>query len=244
MAKKWDEVKSKKENVLAELKKLGDSPEKKKAIDKLNSIHTWPPDKNTGDQMKKLYEEAVQAIPVLVIKVPKGQKEEILLRAGWKKVDIIVVARDFRGEPMKTHQMFAEFKAPGVADQDLGDKVNGGSVSWKDQWLKPNGTVRLMAVSTGRPDILPEGVISYKLPSSGPMTFEVEQSQKEVEVTASSEDEAAHKVGAKGSAGIDWEILKIGGEVSGEDSNSTKKGTSIKYKVTLPGGALTIKQTH
>lgn len=244
MAKKWDEVKSKKENVLAELKKLGDSPEKKKALDKLNSIKTWPPDTSTAAEMKKLYEEAVKAIPVLVIKVPKGEKEKILIRAGWKKVNIIVVARDFRGEPMKTHKMFAEFKAPGVADQDFANNVNGGSVSWKSQWLQPNGTVRLMAVSTGRPDILPEGVISYKVPSSGPMTFEVEQSQKEVEITASSEDEAAQKVGAKGSAGIDWEILKIGGEVSTEDSTSTKTGKSIKYKVTLPGSALTIKQTH
>jgi len=62
MAKKWDEVKHKQEEVSKELKTFADTDERKAALTKLGSIKKWPPDTGTADAMKKLYEAAAKAV--------------------------------------------------------------------------------------------------------------------------------------------------------------------------------------
>lgn len=61
MAKKWDEVKHKQDDVAKELKTLPDNAARKAALTKLGSIKKWPPDSGTETAMKKLYEEAVKS---------------------------------------------------------------------------------------------------------------------------------------------------------------------------------------
>lgn len=61
MAKKWDDVKHKQDDVAKELKTLPDTPARKAALTKLGSIKKWPPDSGTETAMKKLYEEAAKA---------------------------------------------------------------------------------------------------------------------------------------------------------------------------------------
>jgi hypothetical protein len=64
--------------------------------------------------------------------------------------------------------------------------------------------------------------------------FKAAQGFQDVNVTASDEQTAAHKAGAKGSAGLDWKIIKIGGEVSSEDSTSHATGHSEQWTVRVP----------
>jgi len=99
-----------------------------------------------------------------------------------------------------------------------------------------------MAVSTGQAALAPEGVALYKLPDKGPVKFDVEQQKTEVTVTAKTSEEAASKAGAKGTAGIEFEVIKLGGEVSSEESKT--KGTSLEtsWKVILPTSTLVVKQ--
>jgi hypothetical protein len=61
MAKKWDDVKHKQEDVMKELKTFPDTTARKTALTKLGSIKKWPPDSGTETAMKKLYEEAGKA---------------------------------------------------------------------------------------------------------------------------------------------------------------------------------------
>lgn len=61
MAKKWDDVKHKKEDVAKELASCPETDERKAASTKLNSIKNWPPDPGTATAMKSLYEKAAAA---------------------------------------------------------------------------------------------------------------------------------------------------------------------------------------
>lgn len=61
MAKKWDDVKHKSEDVMKELKTFPDTPARKTAMTKLTAIKKWPPDAGTETAMKKVYEEASKA---------------------------------------------------------------------------------------------------------------------------------------------------------------------------------------
>ena len=176
-----------------------------------------------------------------VIKVSAAEKSQLLRKAGWQQRDVIMVIKDFKGEPLRGHRVFAEFKGPNGTLTEAAD-VQGGSVIWSNIWLKPEGTVRIMAVSTGQAALAPEGVALYKLPDKGPVKFDVEQQKTEVTVTAKTSEEAASKAGAKGTAGIEFEVIKLGGEVSSEESKT--KGTSLEtsWKVILPTSTLVVKQ--
>ena len=99
-----------------------------------------------------------------------------------------------------------------------------------------------MAVSTGTPKPLVLGVATYRLPAKGPLMFQIQQGTREVTVTASSSIEAATKVGATGTVGIDFQVVSIGGEVSTEKSVSRGKSIATSWKVILPGPNLKITQ--
>jgi N-acetylmuramoyl-L-alanine amidase len=177
-----------------------------------------------------------------IITIPKAQITKILKDSGWKQTNIIITLKDFRGEPLRGHRVFAEFKAPGVAPVAQGGDVAGGSMTWSDVWLKPEGTLRLLAASNGKPAIVPEGVTHYRLPDKGPLKLEAVQKSREVTITAATSAEAAVKVGAKGTVGVDFKIFEVGGEVSGESER--KKGTSreISWKIVLPESTFDVSQ--
>jgi hypothetical protein len=180
--------------------------------------------------------------PPQVITISPARKAEILRRGGWKQANIIVTARDYLGEPLRGHKLLAEFKAPGVADVVQGGDISGGAISWVNVWLKPEGTVRFFAVRLGRPSIAPEGVTHYRVPDRGPLRFQLTQRSTEVTVTATSSEEAAVKVGATGSAGIDYKIFKVGGEVSKERGRTTTTGLEYSWKIILPTAVFDVTQ--
>ncbi len=174
------------------------------------------------------------------VKVKSGDLSQILPQAGWKKKDIMIVARDFLGEPMSGRTLLLEFKGTHSAPQAHGGEATGGTLILNDVWLKPEGTLRVIAVSNGTPLSVPMGNTFYKL-SKGSLNMEIQQEKREMKVTATSSKEAAEKVGAKGTAGVDFKVFSLGGEVSGESTGTTGSSTSMEWTVVLPTNALTIK---
>ena len=61
MAKKWDDVKDSKEDIIKALKDFAESDDKKTALTKLNSAKKWPPDTGTLAAIKKAYDAAAKA---------------------------------------------------------------------------------------------------------------------------------------------------------------------------------------
>ena len=180
--------------------------------------------------------------PPQVITISPARRAAILRSSGWKQVNISVTVRDFLGAPLRGHKVFAEFKAPGVAAVTEAGDIAGGAISWVNVWLKPEGTVRFLAVHLGRPSVVPEGVIHYRLPDRGPLRFQLTQRFSEVTVTATSSEEAAEKIGAKGSAGIDYKIFKIGGEISAERGRAMTTTREFSWKIILPQATFDVSQ--
>lgn len=174
------------------------------------------------------------------ITISQAERERILRSAGWKKSRVLVTIKNFLGEPLSNHRLFAEFQAPNVATQTHMVDVRGGSAIFSDIWLQPSGTLRLMAVRIGEPAPVPQGVIQYTLPRNNQLRLDAQQEHRDVIVTATSSSEAASKVGAKGTVGVDFEVFSAGGEVSSEESRTRGRTRSLQYTIRTPTGALQI----
>ncbi|HKK77714.1 MAG TPA: hypothetical protein VJ953_21725 [Saprospiraceae bacterium] len=179
-------------------------------------------------------------MPPMEVTIPKRRRERILRKAGWKKATLIIVLKDFLNRPLLGYKVMVESQAPNVVPQYDGKDVKGGGVIFSDFWIKPSGILRVMAVSTGAASLAPSGTIHYTLPRNNVLKLEANQGSKEVEVVATSSAEAASKSGAKGTAGVDYKILKIGGEISAEESNTRGESVAYRYKVILPAEDLNI----
>lgn len=141
-------------------------------------------------------------------------------------------------------RIFAEFKAPRVANVTDAADIRGGVVSLSNVWVKPSGTVRILAVSLNQARLLPQGVVFYNLPVRGGLRFEATQRAREVTVTAATSQAAARSVGATGSVGIDFKVVSLGGEVRTDSTNTEASSRSRSWKVTLPTSTLDIRQVN
>mgnify|MGYP000875915458 CR=1 FL=1 len=194
-----------------------------------------------GSLMRMLQRKLI-TLDEIVISIPESRRSAILRRAGWKKKEVIITITNFLGEPLIGHQVYAEFNAPGIQPSVHGGPIQGGALMLSDVWLKPFGSLRLMAVHMETPDITPSGIVQYQLPKEGPLRFNAEQQKREITVKAGTNTEAAEKVGAKGTLDIDYKVVKVGGEVSGESSQTQGSSLETSWTVIMPGSAFKITQ--
>jgi CARDB len=173
---------------------------------------------------------------------------------GWHQIDVSFVIKDPRGGPIRGYRFFSQFFGPeGQESQgghDVGDSAlnAAGILTRPNVWLQQQGSVRLMGVadmdSGNHPGPMLEGVAHYHLAAGATaLTFNVDQGHETVTVTASSQQEASDKVTAEGHAGIQIEIVELGGSVGTEHSHGHTEGQQVQYQVTLGTPALTLTQT-
>src|SRR6266508_220784 len=172
---------------------------------------------------------------------------------GWHQVDVSFVIKDPKGSPIRGYRFFSQFFGPegqeSYGGEDVGDsQMNAaGILTRPNVWLQPEGTVRLMGVADmdagHQPGPMLEGVARYKVAAGATsIGFDVDQGKEVVTVTATSSREASEKVTAEGHAGIQIEILELGGSVGSEHGTSRTQGQEIQYQVTLGTPALTVTQ--
>jgi hypothetical protein len=172
---------------------------------------------------------------------------------GWHQVDVSFVIKDPKGSPIRGYRFFSQFFGPegeeSQGGQDVGDSAlnAAGILTRPNVWLKSQGTVRLMGVAdmdSGRePGPMLEGVARYTVAAGATsIGFDVDQGKEVVTVTASSSQEASEKVSAEGHAGIEIEIVSLGGSVGSEHGTSHTDGQEIQYQVTLGTPALAMTQ--
>lgn len=91
------------------------------------------------------------------------------------------------------------------------------ALKWLDGRLRPRGTVYLKVHEPMGVVAYVEGATDYEVkPGKSVMKFSAVQHSKTVKVRAKTMEEATEKIGVKGSVGLEFEILKVGGEVSKE----------------------------
>ena len=139
---------------------------------------------------------------------------------GAKKVNIQILVYTYKGDPMVGYQGYAEFQREGAENVTAGGAINGGVFNLANVSLMPEGSMTFSAVSTGAGKLSPSGLTKYKVPDSGRMTFSVRQKADSGKVIATTREEAAEKLGLKGTVELsgeaEFKVMKAGAKVTGE----------------------------
>lgn len=163
---------------------------------------------------------------------------------GWHLGNVQFQANNFLGRPMTGDRFYLRLVETSGRESAHDGTVEDGVFSLSQVWVPASGTMVLSIWANQAGEYVKlERSKSFQL-SGQAMVFEVDQEFQDVEVTAKDETSAAHKAGAKGTAGLDWKIVKVGGEISTEDTDTHTTGTQTKFTVRVPRESLKITQTH
>jgi len=183
----------------------------------------------------KLAGEVLALVPKVRKELEKDKKE--FLTKGAQHVDVQILVVDWNGKPFYATDAFAIFEAPGVPKVTKAGKLSSNGLSLSNVELRPSGAVSLMVKTAGG---LIEGATDYSFKAGKDLIkFRAVQHSQKFHTRAKSMQEATNKTGIKGNVGVEFEVVKVGGEVSSEDEY--KKGFEDEVEWELEAGLLTFK---
>lgn len=168
---------------------------------------------------------------------------------GWIIANVQVRVNDFRGEPLRGYRVFLRFIGMDGSDYYGGETVEAseaehGVLTCPGIHLQPEGTAQVMAVSEGDPRPLLEGQEGYRLAEGDTnLAFTATQGVTERTYSAHTAAEVGTAVTSEFSAGVEIEIIEIGGSVATEQSRSRTYGEAEEWKVRVGLTNLAITQT-
>ena len=172
-----------------------------------------------GPNAVKLVAELIDLIPQERKTIEKAKRE--FEENAAHKVDVQIMVVDWNNKPLEDMTCWAIFESPGVPKVASGGKLSGNGFDINDVRLRPTGTVSVDVIAPSYASI--KGVTDYQFkPGKDVIKFKAVQVNKVVKVRAKTVQEATNKIGIKGSLGIEFSVLKIGGEVTKE--SEIKKG--------------------
>lgn len=165
---------------------------------------------------------------------------------GWHLANVQFRANNFLGTPMRGDRFYLRLVQTSGHEAAHDGTVEDGVFSLPQVWVptEPNATMVLSIwAHQGGENVKLERSFGFELKGDA-MVFDVEQEHDDIEVAAKDEETAAHRAGAKGSAGIDWKIVSVGGEISSEDETSRTHGRETRYKVRVPKSSMKVAQVR
>jgi hypothetical protein len=161
----------------------------------------------------------------------------------WALVNILVNADNFLEKPLTGARFYARIVDTDGKTAAHDGEVDDGILSIPQVWApRRDATIKLYVDALyGDEYMRLEGSGDFSVTGDA-VKFRAVQGFQDVTVSARDEETAAHKAGAKGSAGLDWKIIKIGGELSTEDSESHTTGHGEQWTVRVPRDNLRITQ--
>jgi hypothetical protein len=161
----------------------------------------------------------------------------------WAYVNIIINADNFLEKPLKGARFYARITDTDGKTAAHDGEVDDGILAIPGVWApRTNATLTLYVDSIYGDDYLRlEGAGDFNVTGDA-VKFRATQGFQDITVSASDQQTAAHKAGAKGEAGIEFKIIKIGGEVSTEDENSHTTGRTEEWTVRIPKDNLKLTQ--
>lgn len=171
-------------------------------------------------------------------------------RSGdWIEANVQIRINNYRGEPLRGYRIFSKFIGMDGTDYYGGETVesteaDSGVVTSVGIFVQREGTVQIMAISEGDPRPMLEGQHHYSLAEGDTnLAFTADQGVTEQTYSAHSQDEVGEAVQSEFSAGVEIEIIEIGGSVATEQSRSHTYGEAVEWKVRVGLTNLTIEQT-
>jgi hypothetical protein len=191
--------------------------------------------------LKEMQKAAKSEIKVVLAAKKKYERESA--QKGLVTIDVQVFGKNWNDESLRAFKAYVTFAAPGFKKVTVASDFKAGVAGFDDISIPPEGAMKLMAVSTGKAQVAPDGAVRYKIKGKGIMQFDAVQDRDEVKRKATSADEASKKAGATGTAGVDFKIFSAGGEVSSEKERKKVHGQEIEWTVKLAkAGFKTLKQ--
>lgn len=160
--------------------------------------------------------------------------------ASFQPIDVQLTLHDFRGRPLEGRAIFVQFIGQ-EGDSAGGAETVEGAMASRGVWTSPNasipprGTMTVMAVSIGGADEASEpieGSVRYHLGDGDTaLGFTARQAFEERTITARSLRAVREQLSAEMNAGLEIEVISIGGSVATESEESREFETSVEWKV-------------
>ena len=160
--------------------------------------------------------------------------------ASFQPIDVQLTLHDFRGRPLEGRAIFTRFHGQegGIAG---GAETVEGAMTSSGVWTSPNasippqGTMTVMAVSVGGAEEASEpieGSVRYRIQEGQTaLGFTVKQGFRESTVTARSLRGVREQLSTELNAGIEIEVISIGGSAATESEETREFETSVEWKV-------------
>ncbi len=192
-----------------------------------------------GAPVVKWLDELIGVVPK-VRKMIEDDKREFD-RAGMQTVDVQIILVDWNGKPVSSDYVaYVHFSSPGARDVNPTTTISSNGIDLDNLRLRPSGTLYLMVRNPMGVAAYMEGTTDYEVKLGKlVMKFKAIQHSKTVKVRAKTMEEATEKIGVKGSVGLEFEILKVGGEVSKE--SEYKRGFEQEVEWEVEYGFPTVK---
>jgi hypothetical protein len=181
-----------------------------------------------GPGAAKLVQELIDVIPV----VRRERESEIkeFQKSGVCEIDVQFIATDWNGKSFEYAKAFAVFESPGMPKITKQGQMSSNGLNLNDVKLRPIGTVSL-TVYLGSGDSI-EGSRPYEFkPGQKIMQFKAVQHVKTHKTKAKTVKEVADKFGFKGSVGIEWKIIKVGGEKTTESEYKNGYEDEVEWEI-------------
>ncbi len=189
-----------------------------------------------GPGAVKMVAELIDVIGQARKQIEKHKKE--FEQNGARPVDVQFIVVDWNGKAFSDGTGYATFESPGVPTVKKVGALSSSGFSINDVRLRPSGTVSLMV--TSGTDITVDGVVPYEFKPGTPIIkFKAIQHSRKHKTRAKSIDDVTRKFGFKGSVGVDFKVLKVGGEVTEEDAYRHAYENEVEWE--LEGGLPTFK---
>jgi hypothetical protein len=163
----------------------------------------------------------------------------------WAYVNILINADNFLEKPLRGGRFYARITdSEGKTAAHDGD-VDEGILAIPGVWApKKDATLTLYVDALHGDEYLRlEGSGDFAV-NGDAVKFRATQGFQDITVSAKDSDTAAHKAGVKGTAGLDWKIVKIGGEYASEDTESHTSEHSQQWTIRVPKDNLKLNQLH
>lgn len=189
-----------------------------------------------GTGAVKLIQELIDVIPV--VRREREQEVKEFQKNGACEIDVQFLISDWNGKSFEYGTGYVEFESPGLPIIRKNGKLSASGLSVNDIRLRPSGTVSLM-VDPGAAEAI-QGSTTYEFkPGQKLMQFKAMQHVKTRKTKAKSLSEATDKFGLKGSVGVEFKIVSVGGEVSKE--SEYKRGFEDEVEWEIESGVPTFK---
>lgn len=195
-------------------------------------------DKKVGTAVAKSLDDLIDTAPKVRREIEQEQRESA--KSGMAETDVEIILVDWNGKPISSdYSAYVQFNSPGAREVNHTASIGSNGVEIDNLHLKPSGTVYLRVRSEWATTYV-EGTTDYEVrPGKPVMKFRAVQHSKTAKVRAKSFQEATEKLGVKGSMGIEFEVLKVGGEVVKE--SEFKEGFEREVEWEIEYGFPTVK---